>query len=127
MLYYRVTFSGNVRWKCGFGKAAVSLIGFISSWPSRHKTYRRRQPFRSADQGKSPRDVQSERRFGRNLVGTRWSLGDTQSFLSLFGVVGVVASGGASTVTSTSAPGLRRTWSPFSSVSVFSIRISRYR
>src|SRR6266446_8495802 len=58
MLYYRVTFSGNVRWKWGFGKAAVSLIGLISSWPSRHKTYRRRQPFRSADHGKLPRDIQ---------------------------------------------------------------------
>src|SRR6266481_6965069 len=125
MLYCRVTSSGNVRWKWGFGKAAVSLIGLISSWPSRHKTYRRRQPFRSADHGKLPRDVQLNED-SAGISREPGSLGDTQSFLSLFGVVGVVASGGASTVTSTSAPGLRRTWSPFSSVRVFSIRISRY-
>ena len=42
-------------------------------------------------------------------------------------VLGVVASGSASTVTSTSAPGFRRTLRPFSSVRVFSMRSSRYR
>src|SRR5437660_12916230 len=52
-------FSGNVRWKWGFWESrSLAYMGLISSWPSRHKTYRRRQPFRSADHGKLPGDVQ---------------------------------------------------------------------
>src|SRR6266849_11068345 len=48
----------DVQWKWDFGKPRSRPYGLIWDWPSRHKTYRRHQPFRSARHWKLPRDVQ---------------------------------------------------------------------